>query len=771
MTTIPGRQNNELTTAPAMAPLGTVARLSEAPRADEAIPALTEDGRVVAGNDEHRRRALGSLLTHPDVDDWVDLSAKGRVRVRTGKVELGQGIRTALTLLAAEEMGVDPSLVDLVPASTNESPDEGFTAGSRSIEQSGVAVRQACAHVCRLLVERAAARFGVSPDLLVADVGMVQGPGLPSVSYWDLAAEGPFRFRVHEPAPLRPSADHRYVGHGMARVDLRAKISGDPVYVTDLRLPQMRFARVVRPRQRGATLTAPPPATLAGTQVVRRGDFVAVVAETEGAAAAAAAQLAMTLRWTNGPTFPVDAAHPDYMAAHVVSSYPVVQGIARNEPPVPRPNPADGAASVLSARYTKPFLLHGSIGPSAAVAVAASDSDGLTVWTHSQGIGFLRRALAPLVGLADDQVTVHHVDGAGCYGHNGADDAALDAALVAIELPGTPVSLRWSRDDEHGYEPVGAAMVIDLAAGVSTEGRISTWCQDIFTYPHNARPIPQPSGTRLLAGWSLDPPVERSRAVPMLDFEAGGHRNGTPAYDVGRPWIMKHHVEDGTTLRTSALRGLGAPGNVFAIESFMEELAHASGTDPVAFRLAHLADPRSRSVIEAAVAMAGGMESPGGVDAPGRGLGFARYENSMAYVAAVVELDVDPRTGVIHLHHAWIAADAGEVVDPDGLINQLEGGFVQAASWTLLEQVRMDASGVASRDWESYPILPFSRVPEIETRLLDHPGTPPLGSGEASCGPTVAAIANALFQHTGARVRDLPLDPPTVQVALDKLMG
>ena len=732
------------------------------------VPALTEDGRVVMGQDEKRRQVLGSLLTHPEVDQWIDLSVEGRVRVHTGKVELGQGIRTALTLLAAEELGVDPSLVDVVPAATDTGPDEGFTAGSRSVEQSGVAVRQAAAHVRWLLVERAAARFGVPAERLTADDGVVRGRDGRSVSYWELAAEGPFHYRVTDPAPLRPPSEHQFVGHGMPRVDLRTKINGEPAYVADLRLPDMHFARVVRPRWRGATLSSSPPATVEGAEVVRRGDFVAVVSRTEHEAVRAAEVLAGQLRWHDGKPFPEQAADPGYMAGKVVASYPIVDGIAQDAPPAPRPDPADGATTVLAARYTKPFLLHGSIGPSCAVARA--DDDGLTVWTHSQGIGFLRRALAPLVGLPIEKVNVRHLDGAGCYGHNGADDAACDAALVAVALPGVPVSLRWSRDDEHGHEPIGPAMAIDLAAGLDIGGRIGTWCQEIMTYRHNSRPIPQPGGTRLLAGWSLDPVVERSRAAPMLDFEAGGHRNGTPAYDVAASWIVKHDVDDGSTLRTSALRGLGAPANVFAIESFMEELAEAAGADPVAFRLAHLSDPRARTVIEAAVDMAGGMEAPGGVDAPGRGLGFAQYENSMAYVAVVMELDVDPRTGKIRLRRAWIAADAGEVIDPDGLVNQLEGGLVQAASWTLLEQVCFDHRGVASRDWETYPILRFSQIPEIETKLLNHPGEPPLGSGEASCGPTVAAIANALYQHTGARVRDLPLDPSRVMAALDTLL-
>lgn len=736
--------------------------------AGAAASAFTEDGRRVETAGDPRRRSLGSLFDHPDLDRWVELSVPGRVRIRTGKAELGQGIRTALALLAAEELDLDPSLVDVVPATTASGPEEGFTAGSRSVEQSGVAVRQACAHVRRLLVERAAGRLGVVAGELATVGGTVRAPDGRTATYWDLAADGPFCRQVREPGPLRAPAEHRFVGRGMRRLDLAGKIGGEPAFVPDLRLDGMCFARVVRPRRGDARLAQAPPGTVAGARVVRRGDFVAVVAGTEGEAAAAADELASILRWQGGTPFPEDPARPDYLEAHVVATYPVVGGIAQDRPPGPRPDPGEGAARTLAARYTKPFLLHASIGPSAAVALATDG--GLTVWSHSQGIGFLRRSLADVVGLPVEQVTVHHLDGAGCYGHNGADDAALDAALVALAVPGRPVSLRWTRDDEHAGEPMGAAMVVDLSAGIGDDGRVRRWCEEIHSFRHNSRPVPQATGTRLMAGWSLDPPVPRSRAAPMLSFEAGVHRNATPGYDLGTTWIVRHDVDDGTALRTSALRGLGAPANVFAIESFMDELAEAAGTDPVAFRLAHLLDPRSRAVVETAVGMAGGLEAPGGVDAPGRGLGFARYENSMTYVAIVAELDADPRTGTVHLRRAWIAADAGEVIDPDGLTNQLEGGFVQAASWALLEEVRFDADGVANRDWESYPILPFSRVPQIETRLLDRPGSPPMGAGESACGPAVAAIANAFCQHTGARVRDLPLDPHRVRAALDALL-
>jgi CO/xanthine dehydrogenase Mo-binding subunit len=715
-------------------------------------------------------RALGALTSHPQIDDWLAFVPGRRVIIRSGKVELGQGIRTALTLVAAEELRLDPADIDVATPTTGLTPEEGNTAGSHSVQHSCVAVRQACAHAYRILMQRAAAALDVPVDSLSASDGTITGPGGMAASYWDLTAGRPFATRVTHPAPLQSPESYRWIGRGTARVDLAAKISGEPVYVQDLRMADMLFARVVRPRRLGASLSCSPPAAICGARVIRIGDFVAVAADTEGAAAVAADRLREQLRWQGGAPFSPHSADAAHMSSHVVSSHPIVNGRASEVEGSEHPEPSEAGVVTLSARYTKPFLLHGSIGPSGAVALMADDR--LTVWSHSQGIGILRNAIAHVLGLDAQRVSVKHVDGAGCYGHNGADDAALDAALVAAALPGRPVSLRWSRDDEHGYEPLGAAMVVDVTGGIGADGTILSWREDIFTYPHAARPSARPvdSASQLLASWALDPPFARPVKAFSQGFESGGHRNGTPGYSFGALSVIEHDVDDGTPVRTSALRSLGALANVFAIESFMDEVAAEVGADPVALRFRHLRDDRGRAVIETALEMAGGLQAPGGVDAPGRGLGYAHYENSMTYVAVVVELTVDVETGEVRLHKAWIAADSGEIIDPDGLTNQLEGGFIQAASWALYEAVGLDDDGVATRDWESYPIMRFSQVPEIETELIDRPGYPPLGAGEASCGPAAAAIGNAITQYTGARVRDLPLYPARILDAFSELL-
>ena len=386
------------------------------------------------------------------------------------------------------------------------------------------------------------------------------------------------------------------------------------------------------------------------------------------------------------------------------------------------------------------------------------------MWTHSQGVYLLRGALAQALGVEADAVRVIHVEGPGCYGHNGADDAALDAALLARVVPGRPVRLQWTREDEHAWEPYGPAMVVKLQASLDGHGRLLDWNHDVWSNTHMARALPYGDRSALLAAWHRASPLPRPQPFPMLAYHAGIHRNADPLYAVPRRRIVKHFVEN-TPLRVSSTRSLGAYANVFAIESFMDELAHAAGTDPLDFRLQYLDDVCARAVLQAAAERAGWtrrrMES-----GRGGGIGFARYKNQKCYAAVVVDVRVDLTTAEIRLERAVIAADAGQIVDPSGLANQLEGGVIQSASWTLKEQVVFDRTRVTSVDWESYPILTFSEAPEIETVLLDQPGQPFLGSGEATQGPTAGAIANAIFAAIGVRLRQIPFTPHRVRAAV-----
>ena len=446
-------------------------------------------------------------------------------------------------------------------------------------------------------------------------------------------------------------------------------------------------------------------------------------------------------------------------------SLPVVGGVAKESPVQPF-SPPENSYKTLSATYQRPYHMHGSIGPSAAIALY--DAQVLKVWTHSQGIFPLRLALADVLELAEDKIHLVHVPGAGCYGHNGADDVALDAALTARAVPGRPIMLKWERVDEHAGETFDSAMQLERRESRGNKGRVIFWNHETYSDTHMSRPSVHRENSRLLAAWHLQTPRPAPPVKPSLGYHTGIHRNADPIYDFSDRRVVKHLVRD-LPLRVSALRSLGAYANVFAIESFMDELAHFRDMDPLEFRLAHLRDNRARAVLEAATSKANSGFSSAD-DGHGRGLAVARYKNSKCYVAVVIDLIVDDY-GAIQLLRAVIAADAGQIVDPDGLRNQLEGGLIQSASWTLKEQVKFDEKGIVSRDWESYPILTFAEVPEIETVLIDHQDWPFLGSGEATQGPTAAAIGNAIFDSVGLRLRRIPFTQDRVRDAAAEFDG
>jgi CO/xanthine dehydrogenase Mo-binding subunit len=473
--------------------------------------------------------------------------------------------------------------------------------------------------------------------------------------------------------------------------------------------------------------------------VVRAGSFVAVVAEREEHALNALEIAAKAAVWESGSALP-PSEEIETLLPRMPHSTSVVFAKGSATP----------AARRFEATYSRPYLAHASIGPSC--ALASFEEGKLTVWSHSQGTHMLRSQIAKALGMAESEVQVMHRDGAGCYGHNGADDAALDAAVVARAC-GRPVLLQWTREQELAWSPYGSAMAMKLSAGVDESGRVTDWRHELWSHTHVNRPG-WAGGINLLAAREMDPaaPVPPAKDMPLP--AGGGDRNAVPLYDFARQEVVYHFIAE-MPLRVSALRSLGAYANVFAIESMLDEIAAGVGADPVEFRLRHLADPRARAVIEAAAEAAGW--APGASDgARGRGIGFGRYKNLSAYCAVVAEIEVADK---IRLVRMVAAVDAGNVINPDGLVNQIEGGILQAASWTLKEAVRWDEEAVRSRSWEDYPILRFDEVPRIEVVLLDQPAQPSLGAGECAAGPTAAALANALAHALGVRARHLPLTP------------
>ncbi|TMH44241.1 MAG: xanthine dehydrogenase family protein molybdopterin-binding subunit [Betaproteobacteria bacterium] len=702
---------------------------------------------------ETRLTRPGSLEKNPRLSQWLRVHRDGTVSIYSGKVEIGQGILTALAQIAAEELGIAVERIRMVPADTAVSPDEGVTSGSLSIQDSGAALRRACAQARAVLLASAAARLAVSTrDVQVAD-GVVRAGGR-STSFWECADEALFDREIDDTAALRSPGDYRVVGKPMPRRDLPDKIAGQPRFIQDMALPGMLYGRIVRPPHNFAGLISLDDSKVKSmpglAAIVRDGAFVGVLAEREDVAISVqrALRLAASWREADPPPRDVHAWLKEHAAEHRVISEKGNAG-ARSR-----------ATKTLEASFTKPYLSHASIGPSC--AIARIDDGKLMVWSHSQGIFNLRRDLALALGMREDAVVVRHIEGAGCYGHNGADDAALDAALLARAAGGRPVKVQWMRDDEFAWAPCGPAMALNLRAALDAHGDIVDWEHELWSNGHSSRPG-RGDSPALLAAWHLTSPHERPSAINMPLPAGAADRNAIPIYDFPNQRVVNHYVR-AMPVRTSALRSLGAYANVFAIESFMDELAQAAGIDPIAFRLRHLKDPRGRAVMEAAARRAEWSRWKS-TEGRGHGIGFARYKNMGAYCAAVAEVEVGRDVRVDRL---ILAVDVGLVINPDGVINQIEGGAIQSTSWTLKEQVKLGARGIASLGWEDYPILKFSEAPPVEVELASHPELPAVGAGEAAQGPTAAAIANAVAHALGLRVRDLPLTHERIAAAISQ---
>jgi nicotinate dehydrogenase subunit B len=698
----------------------------------------------------------GSLKTSPYLDSWIRIDADGSITVFTGKAELGQGFKTAFQQIAAEELDVAFASLKVVTADTGLTANEGYTAGSHSMQDSGTAIQNAAAQARELLVAEAARRFELPASQLRTENAQVVAPDGRRVGYGELVGGDVLHVQAQPRSSLKDPATFRVMGQSVPRVDIPAKVTGGAAYVQDMRLPGMIHARLVRPPSYGAQLIDCDVSSVEKMpgviSVIRDGNFLAVVTEKEFQSVKAMKALSAAARWK-------ETAHlPDQDdLLRVLTGLPSQDSVI-----FARSDPAAVGQGTIEATYVRPYQSHGSIGPSC--AVAQLNDDTMTVWTHTQGVYPDRQAIAELLHMPPAKVRCIHVEGSGCYGHNGADDAAADAALIARHLPGRPVRVQWMREQEHAWEPFGPAMVTRLKASLDHDGRIADWNFEVWSNTHSMRPG---GAGCMLAAQHMAQPFKVPAPKPLPLPEGGGDRNAIPIYTFPNTHVVHHFIAD-MPLRISAMRALGAYHNVFSIESFMDELAAAAGADPVAFRLEHLDDGRGRDVIAKAAQEFSWKR--GQKAAPGRGFGFAfaRYKNLAAYCAIASEVEVNRETGRARLIRAVAAVDSGQVVNPDGLINQIEGAIVQSTSWTLYESVTFDETRITSIDWQTYPILRFSAVPDdITVHIINRPGQPFLGSGETGQGPAAASIANAIADATGKRLRDLPLTRKRIKDAID----
>ncbi|WP_213290192.1 molybdopterin cofactor-binding domain-containing protein [Bradyrhizobium sp. sGM-13] len=697
----------------------------------------------------------GSLKTSPYLDAWIRIDANG-VEVFTGKAELGQGFKTAFQQIAADELDIAFESLKVTTADTRLTANEGYTAGSNSMKDSGTAIQNAAAQVRALLIAEAARRLDQPEANLRTENGAVIAPDGKRLPYGELVAGEMLHVQAQPTSKLKDPATFKVIGRPVPRVDIPAKVTGGEAYVQDMRLPGMLHARVVRPPSYGAQLTECDTAAvekLPGVvKVVRDGNFLAVVAEKEFQSIKAMNALAAAAKWKETASLP---KQDDLL--NVLTSLP-----SQDTTIFERSNPAVTGQKTIEATYTRPYQAHGSIGPSCAVAQLIDGA--MTVWTHTQGVFPDRQGIAEMLRMPPARVRLIHVEGSGCYGHNGADDAAADAAVIARALPGRPVRVHWTREQEHAWEPFGPAMVTKLKASLDGNGRIADWNFDVWSNTHSMRP--GGAGSMLAAQHMAQPfAVPAPRPLPLP--EGGGDRNAIPFYNFPNARVV-HHFISAMPLRISAMRALGAYHNVFSIESFIDELAILAGADPVEFRLKHLDDQRGRDVIEKAAHAFGWKSDQKPPPDRGYGFAFARYKNLAAYCAVASEVEVNRETGRPRLIRAAAAVDSGQVVNPDGLINQIEGAIVQSMSWTLYESVTFDDTRITSIDWQTYPILRFNSVPEsIEVHIIDRRGQPFLGSGETGQGPAAASIANAIANATGKRLRNLPLTRKRIKEAID----
>ncbi len=695
-----------------------------------------------------------SLAANPVLSSWVRFSPEGHVTVSPGKVEIGQGIVTALAQIAADELDVDIGRVQMLRASTAGSPNEGVTSGSLSVQQSGRAIRQACAEIRQIFLGAASDRLGVGIDALDIKDGTISGPGNVRTSYWELAGEISLERDATPGAVPKSSTQRALAGNSVQRLDIPDKVFATPRFIHDSALPDMLHGRVLRSEMSAAKLMdmkEDGARVVAGlVAVVRDGNFAGVVSETENGAETALKVLRKSAVWSSGETLPDEDGLAEFLKTQPAESTVIDKRTASGTIERKR---------TIRRQYTRPYIAHASIAPSCAMAQWTGDR--VHVWTHSQGVYLLRADLALVLKLPVENITVEHMEGAGCYGHNAADDVALDAVLLAKAAGGRPVRVQWSREDEMSHAPFGAAMAIEIEADLDAQGEIVDWRHSIWSNGHAARPgrAAQPA---LLAATELATPFPRMISTnPPQANGGGGDRNSIPLYQFPS-WQIESHRLLTMPVRTSALRTLGAQGNVFAIESFLDEVAAERGEDPVAFRLRHLSDSRAQDVIRSAARRANWK--PARKAGTGYGLGFARYKNTGAYCAVVAEVEGAEDISVKRL---TIAVDVGEAINPDGVINQIEGGAIQATSWVLKERVRFDRQRITSNTWTSYPILRFSEVPEVQVELIQRSDSEPLGAGEAAHGPVTAAIANAVFDALGLRVRNLPITRDSLIAAME----
>ena len=705
---------------------------------------------VVAQPAPAARRALAL----DQLDSFLAIRADGTVVVLSGKVDLGTGHRIAMRQMVGEELGVPVDRIELIEGDSALTPNQGPTYASLSVQDGGVQIRRAAATARESLLDQAAGKLGVAKgELAIRDGVITPRAGGKGLSYAEVVGDRQLTIKVNPAAPLKDPKDYTIVGKSVPRLDIPAKIFGTFDFVQDVKVPGMLHGRMIHPAAFRAKLESFNDAAcrkIPGyVRAVRKGDLLAVVATNEWAAISASNTI--VAKWTDWAGLPEESRLFDYIRNSKIDRNEVFQSTGDSTAAMKQ------GGRMLQATYDLAMNTHGSIGPSC--AVAQYENGKLTVWTPSQASHLLRGQLATMLQMKPEDVRCIYVEGAGCYGRNGSDDCTSEAAVIAREI-GKPVRLQWMRQDEHGWDPKGPPSLLDYRATVDGEGRITAWESDIFL---PERPLRR-SGVTLLGAVLAN--------LPKFGPESANLANpglGVP-YALPNSKLTAHWLVD-TPLPAAWIRAPGRMQNTFGNESFLDEIAAATGADPFEIRVRYLKDPRGLELFERLRQFSkweprGSRPRDTGSVARGRGVSYAKYELVRTYVGVVADVSVERSTGKVKVDRVFVAHDCGQIINPDGLRNQIEGNVVQTVSRSIVEKLTFSRSAVTSLNWGSYPILTFPNVPEVVIDLIDRPNDVPWGAGEPTTSVIPSAIANAVFDATGARLRSVPFRPATVLAAL-----
>jgi nicotinate dehydrogenase subunit B len=703
-----------------------------------------------------QQMAAAKTVSVDEVDGFLAIGADGSVTLYSGKVDLGTGVRTALAQIAAEELDLPVDRITIIQGDTLLTPDQGPTVGSLTIQNGGMQIRQAAATARKFLLDSSVQRLGVPASGLRVHNGTVTGSG-KTLSYAELVGGRVFSLKIDKNAPTKDPATYSIVGKSVPRLDIPAKATGRFTYVHDLRIPGMLHGRVVRPLAIGSRLENIDHSSVKDVPglvaVVRERDFLAVVATTEWGAIQAARKLKAT--WSAWEGLPDRDKLWEYVRSTKIAKDEITSQVGSSAEAMVK------ALKRLAATYDFAMHTHGSIGPSC--AVAQFEDGKLTCWSASQATHNLRKQLAQMLSLAVENVHCIYLEGSGCYGRNGHEDAAGDAALLAKAV-GRPVRVQWSRTDEHGWAPLGPPIMVDLRAGMDDSGEIAAWESEVFFPQTVGAPLLVPLVAATLSGLPAEPHMGTGSLF----------QNSAIPYKFPNVRTVCHWLET-TPLRPSWIRSPGRLQNTFANECFMDELAAAASTDPLEFRLKYLDsnDKRAMEVLERLVKLAKWEKRPSpqkaaGHIVKGRGVSYLHYDLARSYVGAVAEVEVDRSSGAIRVERFFVTHDCGRIINPNGVKNQIEGNIVQTVSRTLMEEIHFDRSAVTSLHWGTYPILTFPDVPEVEIELIDRPREKPWGAGEPAAAVVASAISNAVFDATGVRLRSVPFTPTKVKAAIDR---